>query len=88
MLEGQVEGIVRKEAGANYDISPVPAESDGWKHKPDPSAINHDHYRSHKGHKGEKHLSVPATVEEDTHVGSPLNDLLVGGASQMPVGET
>ena len=37
---------------------------DGWKHKPDPSAINHDHYRSHKGHEGEKHLSVPATVKE------------------------
>lgn len=55
------------------------AESDGWKHKPAPSAINHDHYRSHKGHEGEKHLSVPATVEEDTHVGSPLNGLLMNG---------
>jgi hypothetical protein len=41
------------------------------KHKPDSSAINHDHYRSDKGHEGEENLSVPATVEEGTHVGSP-----------------
>ena len=77
MWEGQVEGFGEGGVGSNHDISPMPAESDGWKHKPDPSAINYDHYRSHKGHEGEKHLSVPATVEEDTHVGSPLNGLLI-----------
>jgi hypothetical protein len=75
MSEGKSRESVREDVGSNHDISPMPAESDGWKHKPDPSAINHDHYRSHKGHEGEKHLSVPATVEEDTHVGSPLNGL-------------
>jgi hypothetical protein len=32
------------------------------------SAINDDHYRRQKDHKGQEHLSVPATVYQGTHV--------------------